>query len=138
MSAKERGALQALKEALKPCDLNTCHNERCEVDKQGVHQEISWNQLRVWAEALAAGTYGITYRVPPNSKHFEEFHGNTANAVANAGTTEPTRIRSWGRWQVTWRLITTGPIQLWASSRHHTFHFITHMRHNMATTTRCR
>ncbi|KAF8517213.1 hypothetical protein JB92DRAFT_3095443 [Gautieria morchelliformis] len=41
--------------------------------------------LRAWAEALATGRYGVTYKVPPNSKHFEEFHSNTANAVANAG-----------------------------------------------------
>ncbi|KAF8513512.1 hypothetical protein JB92DRAFT_3116288 [Gautieria morchelliformis] len=80
MSAKERGTLQALKETLTPCDLNTCRNERC--------------KLRAWAEALAAGTYGVTYKVPPNSKHFEKFHSNTANAVANAGTAEPTRIRA--------------------------------------------
>ncbi|KAF8526393.1 hypothetical protein JB92DRAFT_3108399 [Gautieria morchelliformis] len=92
MSAKERGALQALKETLKPCDLSTCHNKRCKVDKQGMHRDISWNQLRAWAKALAAGTYGVTYKVPPNSKHFEEFHG--ANAMANAGTAEPTRIRA--------------------------------------------
>ncbi|KAF8521039.1 hypothetical protein JB92DRAFT_2827999 [Gautieria morchelliformis] len=94
MSAKEQGALQALKETLRPCDLSTCHNERCKVDKQGMHRDISWNQLRAWTEALAAGTYGVTYKVPPNSKHFEEFHGNTANTVANAGTAEPTRIRA--------------------------------------------
>ncbi|KAF8522025.1 hypothetical protein JB92DRAFT_3110806 [Gautieria morchelliformis] len=94
MSAKERGALQALKETLRPCDLSTCRNECCKVDKQGMHRDISWNQLRAWAEALAAGTYGVTYKVPPNSKHFEEFHGNTANTVANAGTAEPTRIRA--------------------------------------------
>ncbi|KAF8519841.1 hypothetical protein JB92DRAFT_2828321 [Gautieria morchelliformis] len=47
-----------------------------------------------WVENMAAGTYGVTYRVPPNSKHFEEFHGNTANSVANASTAEPTRIRA--------------------------------------------
>ncbi|KAF8487994.1 hypothetical protein JB92DRAFT_3130245 [Gautieria morchelliformis] len=68
---------------MKITDLNASDDERSVIsDDDHSRRSIS----------KAAGTYGVTYRVPPNSKHFEEFHGNTANAVANAGTAEPTRI----------------------------------------------
>ena len=54
MTSKEKQAVEVLKKHLTSCELPSCHNAQCKIDKNGTHCEITWNKLRAWAQALVS------------------------------------------------------------------------------------
>ncbi|KAJ3504064.1 hypothetical protein NLJ89_g8134 [Agrocybe chaxingu] len=88
---KEKEYLEQLGKILSKCQ-RCGPNAFCRISRNGDHVNLTFQQRRGWAIALAHGTHGVTLNSPPTSEMFQKFHGSGVAKKAVAGPEPSTPV----------------------------------------------